>query len=259
MDVDFVAFEYFILVFARLASMVAFSPIIGSGSVPVTVKTGFSFLLSIIVFPIVSRNFPMLPATEGAYWILVGREVMIGILIGVVGNLMFSAVQLSGQIFGIQVGFGIVNVIDPMSEEQISILGQFEFILAVLIFLSINGHHVLLRLIMESYQILPMNSFFFSESLGYSVVGWLSKMFIIAFKIGLPVIFTLLLVTVSMGILARTVPQMNVFIVGLPIQIFVGLFVLGASFSLLTFLLRGYFDMMFHDMYFMMKTAISGG
>lgn len=259
MDVDIVAFEYFILVFARLASMVAFSPILGSGTVPVTVKTGFSFLLSILVFPIVSRSFPVLPESTGAFWILIGREVMIGVLIGVVGNLMFSAVQLSGQIFGMQVGFGIVNVIDPMTEEQISILGQFEFIFAVLIFLSFNGHHVMLRIIAESYQILPMNAFYFSENLGYSMIGWLSKMFIIAFKIGMPIIFTLLLVSVSMGLLARTVPQMNVFIVGLPIQIFVGLFVLAASLSLISYLLRGYFDMMFHDLYFMLKTAVFSG
>lgn len=259
MDVDIVAFEYFILVFARLASMIAFSPILGSGTVPVTVKTGFSFLLSIIVFPIVSRSFPVLPESTAAFWILVGREVMIGILIGVVGNLMFSAVQLSGQIFGMQVGFGIVNVIDPMSDEQISILGQFEFIIAILLFLSINGHHVLIRIIAESYQIIPMDAFVFSENLGYSMIGWLSKMFIIAFKIGMPIIFTLLLVSVSMGLLARTVPQMNVFIVGLPIQIFVGLFVMGASLALMTYLLRGYFDMMFHDMYFMLKTAVFSG
>jgi len=255
LDINVITFQYFILVFARLVSMIAFSPIIGSGNVPAQTKAGLAFLMSLIIFPIVSRNFPMLPDQMIMFWILVVREVLIGMLVGVVTNLMFAAVQLSGQIFGMQVGFGIVNVIDPMSQNQVSILGQFEFLVAVLLFLAINGHHVLIRIIAESYLILPMNSFSFTEPLGYEVIGWLSKMFVIAFKIGMPMIFTLLLVSAGLGIIARTVPQMNVFIVGLPLKIFVGLVMLGASLMFIAYLLRGYFDMMFQDIVLMMKMA----
>lgn len=259
LDVDVITFQYFILVFARLSAMVALSPVLGSGSVPPTAKAGFSMLLSLIIFPIIARDFPPIPDEIVMFWIMVGREVLVGMLIGVVGNLMFSAVQLSGQIFGMQVGFGIVNVIDPMSEDQISILGQFEFLIAILLFLSINGHHVLVRVIAESYAVLPMNAFTFNEPLGYQVIGWLTKMFVIAFRVGMPVIFVLLIVSAGLGIIARTVPQMNVFIVGLPLKIFVGLLAMGASLTLLTYLLRGYFDMMFHDIFMMMKMAAGGG
>ena len=255
LDINVLTFQYFILVFARLLSMVAMSPIIGSGNVPGPVKVGLSFMLSLVIFPVVSRNFPMLPDTMIMFWVLVVREVLVGMLVGVVTNLMFSAVQLSGQIFGIQVGFGIVNVIDPMSENQISILGQFEFLIAILLFLAINGHHVLVRIIADSYLILPMDSFTFTEPLGMEVTKWLSKMFVIAFKIGMPMIFTLLLVSAGLGIIARTVPQMNVFIVGLPLKIFVGLVVMGASMMYIAYLLRGYFDMMFRDLVMMMKMA----
>ncbi|HOX28326.1 MAG TPA: flagellar biosynthetic protein FliR, partial [bacterium] len=104
LDIDVLTFQYFILVFARLSSMIAFTPLIGSANVPVTTKIGLSFLLSIVIFPIVYRSFPMLPEHIMMFWALMVREVLVGVLIGVIGSLMFSAVQLSGQIFGMQIG-----------------------------------------------------------------------------------------------------------------------------------------------------------
>lgn len=259
LDINVLTFQYFLLVMSRLGSMIAFAPLLGSGSVPPQVKLGLSFFLSIIMFPIVSRDFPPLPGELVMFWILMIREALVGIMIGVIGNLMFTAMQVSGRIFGIQVGFGIVNVVDPMSEQQVSILGQFEFIIAVLLFFTINGHHVLIRIIAESYLILPLGAFTITEPLGLEVTGWLQKMFIIAYKIGMPMIFTLLLVTVALGVLARTVPQMNVFIVGLPLKIFVGLFMMLVSLTYVVYLLREYFDMMFRDIVMLMKMAAGGG
>lgn len=259
LDINVLTFQYFLLVMSRLASMIAFSPLIGSNSVPNTSKVGFAFMLSVIMFPIVSRDFPPLPGELVMFWILMAREALVGIMIGVIGNLMFTAMQVSGRIFGIQVGFGIVNVVDPMSEQQVSILGQFEFIIAVLLFFVVNGHHVLIRIIADSYLILPLGTFTVTEPLGMEVTTWLSKMYIIAYKIGMPMIFTLLLVTVGLGILARTVPQMNVFIVGLPLKIFVGLFMMMASIGYVIYLLRQYFDMMFKDIVMLMKMAAGGG
>lgn len=254
-NIDVVTFQYFILVFARLASMIAFSPVIGSGSVPAQAKIGLSLLLSFIIFPIVSRDFPALPDHIAMFWALMIREGLIGMLIGVIGNLMFSGIQLSGQIFGMQLGFGIVNVIDPLSDTQISLLGQFQFLVGVLLFLVFNGHHVLVKIIANSYSVVPLGAFSFTESLGMEVAGWLSKSFEIAFKIGAPMIFVLLLVAVGLGIIARTVPQMNVFIVGLPLKIFVGLWMMMVSMGLVAYLLRGFYDQMFKDLFLMLRMA----
>ncbi len=254
-DIDVLAFQYFILVFARMASLVSFSPIIGSGSVPVPTKIGLSFLLSLIVYPIVARGFPAIPDQIVMFWVLMLREALIGMLVGVVSSLIFSAVQLSGQIFGMQIGFGIVNVMDPLSEEQTSLLGEFTFILAILLFLVMDGHHVFIRLIANSYSIVPMGSFRFTEPMGNELTHWLTRAFLIAFKIGAPMIFMLLLISVAMGIIARAVPQMNIFIVGLPINIFVGLFVMGASIMLLAYFLRGHFDQSFRDLYAILRMA----
>ena len=254
-DIDVLSFQYFILVFSRLASMVSFSPIIGSGAVPVQTKIGFSFLLSLIIYPIVARDLPPIPGHIILFWILLAREALIGMLIGLISSLMFSAIQLSGQIFGMQIGFGIVNVIDPLSEEQTSLLGEFVFILAILLFLVMDGHHVFVRIIANSYKIVPMGSFSFTEPLGMEVTRWLTKAYVIAFKIGAPMIFCLLLISAAMGIIARAVPQMNIFIVGLPINIFAGLFVLGATIMLMAYLMRGYFDSAFRDIIMMLRMA----
>ncbi len=242
-----------------MSSMIAFAPVLGSANIPMTTKAGLALLLSMIVFPLASKSFPVLPEDVMMFTFVIVREVMVGVLIGAVGTLMFSSIQLAGQIYGMQMGFGIVNVMDPMSDEQISILGQFQFVIAILIFFTIDGHHVLLRLIMESYNVLPMGQFGLHMPMYNEIIHWLQKMMVIAFKVGMPMIFTLLLLTVSLGIIARTVPQMNVFIVGLPMQIFIGLFIMCASLYLISGVLQGFFNMMFTDIYKLLRMAAGSG
>lgn len=248
LHIDVLHFQYFLLVFARIASMVAFSPILGSGAVPNIAKIGLSFILSIIIYPFVAEGFLLIPDDTILFFMMLIREIMVGVLVGTVAVAIFAGVQLSGQIFGMQVGFGIVNVMDPMSESQVSILGQFEFVVALLLFIAVDGHHLLIMAIANSYEYLPADTFHVSENLTFEIVGLLQKMFIVAFKVGIPMIATLLTVTVAMGLIARTVPQMNVFIVGLPLNILTGLFMLGMSMSLIAYVLRGYFDDMFRAM-----------
>lgn len=255
LHIDVLHFQYFLLIFARIASMVAFSPVIGSGAVPPTAKIGLSFLLSIIVYPFTAANFPPIPDNTVLFFMMLIREVMVGVLVGTVAVAIFAGVQLSGQIFGMQVGFGIVNVIDPMSETQVSILGQFEFLIALLLFVTVDGHHLVLLAIANSYKYLPVDTFHITENLAFEVAGLLQKMFVVAFKVGIPMIATLLTVTVTMGLIARTVPQMNVFIVGLPLNILTGLFMLGMSLALLAYILRGYFDEMFRHLIVLFRIA----
>lgn len=248
LDINVLHFQYFILVFARIVTMIGLTPIFGSSSVPIQAKVGLAFIISIIVYPVVGREFPALPDQMILFWGLMLREVMVGILMGMVLNAMFVAMQLAGQIYGMQVGFGIVNVIDPLSELQISILGQFQFMIAMMLFLAVNGHHLVIAAIANSYRLVPMNSFHISEPAVWQVVSLLQKIFVVAIKVGFPMIAAVLLVTVAMGLVARTVPQINVFIVGIPINIAVGLFILGASIGMFAFVTKGYFTSMFSDL-----------
>jgi flagellar biosynthetic protein FliR len=255
LHVNVVEFQYFLLIFSRIATMVAMSPIIGSGAVPATAKIGLSFILSIIIFPFTAVHFPLIPDDIILFFLMMAREAMVGVLIGLVGLAIFSAIQLSGQIFGMQIGFGIVNVIDPLSEEHISILGQFSFLIALLLFIAMDGHHLIILAISNSYTYIPLDAFHISGPLTMEMVGLLQKMFVIAYKVGLPMIAALLVITVAMGLIARTVPQMNVFIVGLPLNIMVGLFMLCMSISLMAYLMRGYFYQMFRDLVTIFRIA----
>jgi flagellar biosynthetic protein FliR len=255
LDVNVLYFQYFLLVLARMTTMVALAPLLGSRNVPIPAKIGLGFLLSVIIAPFVVRDFPAIPHHFLLFTGMLIREVLVGLLMGVLGAALFAAVQLSGQIFGMMIGFGIVNVMDPMSEMQISILGQFEFLIAILLFMAVGGHHLLIMAMANSYAVIPVNSFTVTAALAEQIGLILGNMFAIAFKVGFPMIAAIFLIKVAMGLVARTVPQMNVFIVGLPLNIFVGLIVMGLSLTYVTFLLKGYFNQFFTDLYMMWRIA----
>lgn len=154
------------------------------------------------------------------------REVLIGILLGFVAYLFFTVTQIAGSFVDMQMGFGIANVVDPMTGAQSPILGNLKFFLAVLTFLAIDGHHYLLMGIMNSYDWVPLDNEFFTRiyegSVSTFLLRTLSTMFVLAFQLSAPLITALFLVDVALGMLARTAPQFNVFVIGLPLKILVG-------------------------------------
>jgi len=138
----------------------------------------------------------------------------------------------------LQMGFGIVNVIDPQSNDQVSIIGQFLNILAVLLILSLDGHHIIINGLMASFEAVPLGGVVFKVPVAEKLIELANEVFTVAIKISAPIMIALFLVSVAMGVLARTVPQMNVFIVGFPIQLAVGLFVMISSLPLFRIVLE---------------------
>ncbi|MEW5723323.1 MAG: flagellar biosynthetic protein FliR, partial [Thermodesulfobacteriota bacterium] len=145
--------------------------------------------------------------------------------------LILEGVQLAGQCLGYQMGFAVANVIDPQSGAQASVLSQFSYILALIVFLSVNGHYVVLKALRESFELVPPGRLDLAPLVLSEVSRGMSQMFIIAVKIGAPALAVLFCTQVSMGIVAKSVPQMNVLFVGMPLYIVVGLFVFGLSLS----------------------------
>ena len=167
-----------------------------------------------------------------------------GLILGFVVLLLFIGIQFAGQLAGLQMGFGIVNVIDPQSSEQVSIIGQFLNILAILLVLTLNGHHLILQGLVHSFEVVPLGGIEFKEVVMQKLVVLSNEVFIIAIKISIPVLLSLFLISVAMGILARTVPQMNVFIVGFPLKIGVGMAMLALSLPLFQMVLVKMFNTM---------------
>ena len=224
--------ETFIFAFLRVSAIVATMPILGNRTVPVRVKGGVSLMIAFLLFPFVELHAPPLEILPLS--LRMAGEVMVGITMGFAGRLIFAGVQLAGQLAGFQMGFAIVNVFDPITSAQVSIVAQFQYLFAMLIFLAVDGHHLFLYVIAESYRIIPPLNFHFSGQLMQAIVEFSKDIFIIALKIGAPVIFALLMVSIGFGLIARTVPQINILIVGFPIKIAVGLIGIGLTLPIFT-------------------------
>jgi len=245
--------QIFLLVFIRIAAVFMTAPIISSSNVPAMVKIGLAFLVAFIIYPVLPHDI-QLPREVLSYGLIAINQVMLGVILGYASYLIFTAIQLSGQIIDLQMGFGIVNVMDPMSNTQVSVIGQFEFILGVLIFLSINGHHMLFQAMVDSFRIVPLLNVGITEATANKLADLFFNVFVIAFKIAGPATLALLLTNVTLGFIARSIPQMNVFMVGLPLNIIVGLVAVMMSLPILENLLSTLLTGMWTDIYYLLQS-----
>ncbi len=231
--------ERFIFVFLRVGAIVTTMPVFGSGPAPVRVKSGLSLMIAFLMLPFV--DIPAPPQELPLLILGMAGEVMIGAIIGFAGRLIFAGVQLSGQLVGFQVGFAIVNVFDPVTSSQVSITAQLQYLFAVLLFLAIDGHHVFLTAIADSYRIVLPLGFGFSGGLAQEIAGMVKDIFVIGIKAGAPPVVALLMIDIGFGLIARTVPQMNILIVGFPVKIAVGLICMGLALPLVARLMGSIF------------------
>lgn len=218
--------QTFILILVRVTSLFMVSPIFGKRNLPSIFKIGFSCMIAVILVNIV--NIPASVNLNSMYdfTLVVLKEFIVGVILGYISFLIFTSIYLAGQLIDTQIGFGIVSVIDPLTNIQVPLTANFYYALAMVIFFTINGHHMLIEALAKSFDIIPIGTAVLSNTIIPQMVKILEYMFIIGFKISVPIIAAILLTDVVLGILARTMPQMNVFMVGLPLKIIVGLIVI---------------------------------
>ena len=209
--------------------MLAVIPFFESRNVPVLVKSGLAMAVTWLLLPQVHALPPSLNASPVVFALGLASEVMIGLIIGFMLQLVFVGVQLAGQTAGFQMGLAIANVVDPASSMQIPILSQFLNLFALMIFLSLNIHHYFIKALVDSFGIIPFWAARFDGNIFEFLVWTVSNAFVIAVKIGAPVMVALLLTSMALGLIARTVPQMQIFIVAMPVKIIMGLLFLGFS------------------------------
>ena len=219
----------FFFIFLRVIAIVMTVPMMDSRNVPILFKAGLAIALSMILYQQLDLSPFALNPNLIVFSIGVISEVLLGIIIGMVVKLVFAGIQLAGQLVGFQMGFSIANVMDPASSSQVPIIAQFNYIIAILIFLTLNAHHWFIRAMVESFQIIPPLQFFFTPDLMPLLIAIGGNMFVIAIKVGAPLIAVLLFTSVAMALMARTVPQMNIFIVAMPLKIVVGIFFIGIT------------------------------
>ena len=215
-----------LLIFVRVSAFFVTIPLFSYKTIPSQLKIVLAFVLSWMMY----YTFSIEAFTiNGDYLLLVLKEAIVGLVLGLVVYIVFSAVQIAGGFIDFQMGFAMANIVDPQTGAQSPLMGQFFNFLLLLVFLAINGHHVVLDGIFYSYQFMPIDQFFPKfgdvESIEY-IMKLFVAVFAIAFQMSAPIIATLFLVTLALGITGKTVPQLNIFVVGFPIKIAVGFILL---------------------------------
>lgn len=222
-------FEKLLLLIVRLSGILVIAPIFGHRNVPAIVKIGLVIITSLIVLPTIAGKTVEVPSDLPGLVVMLFKEVVAGLAIGFGSMMIFLAVQFAGTMIGLQMGFGIVNVIDPNSQLEVPIIGQFQLLLAMLIFLALDGHHMVLSAIVSSVKIIPLGAIDYSSLSGELILRAGIETLASGIKLGAPCMVTLFLVDVALGVVARTMPQMNVFVVGFPLKIATGFVMIAAS------------------------------
>jgi flagellar biosynthetic protein FliR len=235
-------FEIFLLILMRVSPVLFMMPLFNSRNLPVLLKIGLSLMVSLVLWPVVRVETSISPSNPlGFGFVLIG-ELMIGFILGLSVRLLFSGIQMAGELLGFQMGLAMAKILDPQSGGDASLLSQFYYIVALLVFLSVDGHHWFFRALTQSFHLLSPGALILREGLYRHILTLSGKMFVIAFKMVAPVMAILIFIQIALAIVARTVPQINLLVSSFPLTIGLGLVFLGLSLDLLLPYLRGLFD-----------------
>jgi flagellar biosynthetic protein FliR len=249
--------QYFIIIFVRILGIFILTPIFGTKTLPSIFKVGLSFFTTLILVNFVQVNIDMNNIYQ--YTWIVFTEFIVGLLIGLASMIYFSAIYLAGQLIDYQLGFGIVNILDLQSETQVPLMGNFIYIITLLLFLLINGHHVLFIMLAKSYVLIPVGGISFQlNNMNSIITKIVSTMFILGFRISFPIILATMLSDLTLSIISRTIPQLNVFMVGMPLKIFIGIFTLFIMLPMYLSIIDVLFNGMYADIFLLMKAMIKG-
>lgn len=228
-DIVLDRFEIFLLVLVRMTALFVMTPIFGRANLPNYFKVALSFLLAIIMttaYPLQSLEYS---GNILEYALMISKEMLVGITLGYVSYMIFTGVYLAGQMIDMQIGFGVVSVLDPLSNIQVPVTANLYYILTMMFMLIVNGHHVLVQALFSSFLAIPPGKALFSENLLGDIIRIFSTTFAIGIKISAPFIAAVFLVDIALGIISKTIPQMNIFFVGMPMKIFLGLIILALT------------------------------
>lgn len=254
MDLVLMQLPVFLLVFVRMTAFFVSAPFFSIRNVPGQFKIALGFLMALISFqyvPVIDE-IPM----DLTFLVHVIKEVLVGVILGLICEIMFAAVQVAGGLMDMQMGLSMANVIDPRTGAYIPVTGNFKNILATLYFFSVDGHHMLIRGVISSYQAIPLDRLWApigSEQVMMTAVKVFVQMFLSAFMIAAPLVVALFLVDVSLGIIAKSVPQFNIFVVGLPMKLLAGFLLLIVLMPAFLLTLNALFEKMFRGFAEMMK------
>lgn len=213
-----------ILVFFRIGGIMLPVPIFGSNNIPVNIKVWFILLLSIVMVPVNLGKFdPNLIDSFANLAYYATSEFVIGLSYGLISSVFLNAVYLAGAIIDMNIGLSIISVISPQDEQEIPVSANILYLLAVMIFLATDMHHILIRGIMETFTIIPVGTGIFDFSQATVFNQYIATSFNIGVQLAAPFILTMLIIDIILGLLSKAMPAMNIFVLGMPLKILIGL------------------------------------
>jgi flagellar biosynthesis protein FliR len=244
-------YEIFLLILVRITGFIYTAPFFSLKYVPMRVKTGLAIFLSAIIFFTLANQQLEYVGVIG-YTILVVKEALAGAVMGLFANIAYYIVNFSGQILDMQIGFSMVNELDPISNIQSTITANFYGYLVLIVMMITNLHHYFLKAMVDSFQVIGVGKVNLNPQLYTIMSKFITDYFIIGFRIVLPVFAAILVVDTILGILAKIAPQLNMFVIGMQIKIFVGLIIL----ILIIGFIPSVADLIFKEMVTMFQSSI---
>lgn len=235
--------EYALLIFIRVTAIVSVTPLFGNNAVPVRVKVAISFFLSIIMINTVDYTAVSYVGTIG-YSVLVMKEAITGLVIGIGSGFCLYILNYSGHFIDMELGLSMAMEFDPTSNLQSTITANFLSHLFIIMFLMSDMHYFIIDALNESYKAIPIGGANIDAGLYHIIVKYIVDYFVIALRIALPIFACVFVINIILGILAKVAPQMNMFVIGMQLKIFVGLFIL----YMIMGMLPGIVDFIFEEM-----------
>jgi flagellar biosynthetic protein FliR len=214
---------------ARILALLAAVPLFANAALPLRLRLVFGLALTLAIAPLLPPPPPGIEPASGAGLLILAQQILIGVAMGMVMRVMVGAIALAGELISTQMGLGFATMYDPMSTSQTAVTSEFISLLATLIFLSMDGHLLLIGTLVQSFQAMPIMSPPASAGFFLNVVEWGRNVFAYGLLLSLPVVVTLIIVNVALSVLSRAAPQLNLMAVGFPITLSVGLILLGVT------------------------------
>lgn len=205
----------------RIGAMVGIAPVLGANMVPMRVRLGVTLALTLLIMPVVPPIAPIEPFSLRGV-LVIAQQLVIGVAMGFALRLVFESLTLAGQTIATSMGLGLASTIDSQNGVQVPVVSQFYIILMTLVFLGVNGHLVLIEMLAKSFTTMPVAVDGLTRNGLWQLVGWGGEMFAGAVLIALPVVASVLLLNISLGVITRAAPQLNIFAVGFPLTILIG-------------------------------------
>lgn len=209
------------LPFLRIGALLMAAPLFGARTVPMRVRISLALLVALVVAPLFPS--PPLELFSVAGVLALGREILIGLALGFLVQMMFAALAMAGEIVALSTGLAFATLVDPDRGGSVPLVGQYYVIFSTLLFLAFDGHLALLALVMQSFEPLPAGAAFAMTDGWWQLVAWGSQMYAAAVLVALPAAAALLVANVCMGLVARSAPQLNIFAVGFPVTLLLGI------------------------------------